>query len=261
MELGLKGKLALVTGASEGIGAGIAESLAAEGVRVAIVARTEAKLRETAERITQRTGTEVVLVAADVRTLAGCQGAVAQAVERLGGLDFLVNNVGAAGFGKFMDLPDEVFVDSINGKLLSCVRFTQAAIPHMKRRGGGGIVNITGATQEVIDNHSPGAICNAGMRLLSKELAIELAPLKIRVNSIAPGPFKTARAGRNNKRRSIERGVSEEALMAQYIATIPLQRWGEPTEIGDAICFLFSEKAGFISGAAIAIDGAKPRVS
>src|SRR5688572_12585865 len=99
MELGLKGKLALVTGASEGIGAGIAESLAAEGVRVAIVARTEAKLRETAERITQRTGTEVVPVAADVRTLAGCKDAVAQAVERLGGLDFLVNNVGAAGFG------------------------------------------------------------------------------------------------------------------------------------------------------------------
>ena len=118
MELGLKGKTALVTGASEGIGKAIARKLAEEGVRVAICARTAAKLQETAEAMAHATGMEIVPIPADLRSLAGCEGFVEQAARRLGGIDILVNNAGASAFGAFMDLPDDAFVDAINGKLL-----------------------------------------------------------------------------------------------------------------------------------------------
>ena len=140
MDLGLKGKIALVTGASEGIGRGIAQKLAEEGVQVAICARTASRLQETAAAITHATGMEIVPIPADLRTLAGCQSFVEQAATRLGGIDILVNNAGASAFGAFVDLPDEAFVDAIHGKLLGYIRCTKAAIPHMQRRGGGAIV-------------------------------------------------------------------------------------------------------------------------
>ena len=118
MDLGLKGKTALVTGASEGIGKAIAWKLAEEGVRVAICARTVATLQETAAAITHATGMEIVPIPADLRHLSGCEGFVEEAATRLGGIDILVNNAGASAFGAFMELPDEAFVDAIHGKLL-----------------------------------------------------------------------------------------------------------------------------------------------
>src|SRR5438128_1549023 len=182
MDLGLKGKTALVTGASEGIGAAIARRFAEEGVRVAICSRTEAKLKETAAEITKATGLDVLSIPADMRTLAGCQSFVEQAAAQLGGVDILINNAGASQFGPFVDLPDDAFVDAINGKLLGYVRCAKAVIPHMQKRGGGTIVNITGTTQQAAPYHTPGSICNAAIRMFSKELSMELAPLNIRVN-------------------------------------------------------------------------------
>jgi hypothetical protein len=126
MDLGLKGKTALVTGASEGIGRAIAWKLAEEGVRVAICARTASKLQETAAAITHATGMDIVPLAVDLRNLAGCQGFVEQAAVRLGGIDILVNNAGASAFGAFMDLPDDAFVDAVNGKLLGYIRCARA---------------------------------------------------------------------------------------------------------------------------------------
>jgi NAD(P)-dependent dehydrogenase (short-subunit alcohol dehydrogenase family) len=260
MELGLKGKTALVTGASEGIGMAIAWKLAEEGVRVAMCARTEARLKATAAEISRATGMETVPIAADLRTLAGCQGFVEQAAQRLGGVDILVNNAGASAFGPFVDLPDEAFVDAINGKLLGCVRCAKVVIPHMRRRGGGTIVNITGTTQQPIALHTPGSACNAAIRMFSKELSMELGPLNIRVNSVAPGRIQTARADRLLAAAAAAQGTSTEAVLTQLVQTIPSGRLGTGDDVADAVCFLASERATYINGAALVVDGSKSQV-
>jgi len=260
MDLGLKGKMALVTGASEGIGMAIARKLAEEGVSVAICARTEAKLKETAAEIARGTGMEIVPIPADLRSLAGCQGFVEQAAKRLGGVDILVNNAGASAFGAFVDVPDDAFVDAINGKLLGYIRCAKAVIPHMRRRGGGTIVNITGTTQQAVPLHTPGSACNAALRMFSKELSMELGPLNIRVNSVAPGRIQTARADRLLKANAAAQGTSPDAILGEFVKTIPSGRLGSIDDIADAVCFLVSEGAAYVNGAALVVDGSKSLV-
>jgi NAD(P)-dependent dehydrogenase (short-subunit alcohol dehydrogenase family) len=257
MELGLKGKTALVTGASEGIGMAIARKLAEEGVRIAICARTEVKLKETAAEIAQATGMEIVPIPADLRSLAGCQGFVEHAAERLGGVDILVNNAGASAFGAFVDLPDDAFVDAINGKLLGYIRCAKAVIPHMRRRGGGTIVNITGTTQQAVAFHTPGSACNAAIRMFSKELSMELGHLHIRVNSLAPGRIQTARGDRLLEANATAQGMSKDVVLSQLVKTIPSGRLGTTDDIADAVCFLVSERATYVNGAAWVVDGSK----
>jgi NAD(P)-dependent dehydrogenase (short-subunit alcohol dehydrogenase family) len=260
MDLGLEGKAALVTGASEGIGRAIARKLAGEGVRVAICARTEATLKATAAEIAEATGVDVAPIPADLRSLAGCQRVVEQAAERLGGVDILVNNAGASAFGAFVDLPDDAFVDAINGKLLGYIRCAKAVIPHMRRRGGGVIVNITGTTQQAVPLHTPGSACNAAIRMFSKELSMELGPLGIRVNSVAPGRIQTARADRLLEATASAQRTSPDVLLGQLVKTIPSGRVGTGDDIADAVCFLVSDRAGYINGAALVIDGSKSLV-
>ncbi|HZN49164.1 MAG TPA: SDR family oxidoreductase [Methylomirabilota bacterium] len=261
MDLGLKGRLALVTGASEGIGSAIARKLAEEGARVAICARTESTLKDTAAAITRTTGQEIVSIPADLRSLDGCRAVVQQAAENLGGLDILVNNAGASAFGPFVDLPDEAFVDAINGKLLGYIRCAKAAVPHMRRRGGGVIVNITGTTQQAIPLHTPGSACNAAIRMFSKELSMELGPLNIRVNSVAPGRIQTARAERLLEATAAAQGTTPETVLSQLVKTIPSGRLGTTDDIADAVCFLVSERATYINGAALVVDGSKSVVT
>jgi 3-oxoacyl-[acyl-carrier protein] reductase len=260
MELGLHGKTALVTGASEGIGMAIAHKLAEEGVRVAICARTESKLKATAEDISRATGVDIIPIAADLRSLDGCQDFVEQAAAQLGGVDILVNNAGASAFGAFIDLPDEAFVDAINGKLLGYIRCAKATIPHMQRRGGGVIINITGTTQQAVPLHTPGSACNAAIRMFSKELSIELGPLNIRVNSIAPGRIQTARADRLLEANAEAQGTTPEAILSDLVKTIPSGRVGSIDDIADAVLFLASERATYINGSALVVDGSKSLV-
>ena len=260
MELGLEGRAALVTGASEGIGKAIARKLADEGVRVAICARTEATLKATAAEIAEATGMDIAPIPADLRSLAGCQRVVEQAAERLGGVDILVNNAGASAFGAFVDLPDDAFVDAINGKLLGYIRCAKAVIPHMRRRGGGTIVNITGTTQQAVPLHTPGSACNAAIRMFSKELSMELGPLNIRVNSVAPGRIQTARADRLLEATASAQRTSPDVLLGHLVRTIPSGRVGTGDDIADAVCFLVSDRASYINGAALVIDGSKSLV-
>jgi len=260
MDLGLKGKAALVTGASEGIGAGIARGLADEGVEVAICARTKSKLKETAAEISDATGVRVAPIPADLRTLEGCQSFVRQAAEALGRIDILVNNAGASAFGAFVDLPDEAFVDAFNGKLLGYIRCARAVIPHLQRQYGGCIINITGTTQQAVALHTPGSACNAAIRMFSKELSMELGPLNIRVNSLAPGRIQTKRADQLLEATATAQGTTPDALMAQLVKTIPSGRVGGIQDIADAVCFLVSERATYINGAALVVDGSKSLV-
>jgi 3-oxoacyl-[acyl-carrier protein] reductase len=206
------------------------------------------------------TGMEIVPIAADLRSPAGCQGFVEQAARRLGGVDILVNNAGASAFGPFVDLPDEAFVDAINGKLLGYIRCAKAVIPHLRRRGGGTIVNITGTTQQPIALHTPGSACNAAIRMFSKELSMELGPLNIRVNSVAPGRIQTARADRLLEAAAAAQGTSTASVLSQLVKTIPSGRLGTGDDIADAVCFLVSERASYVNGAALVVDGRKSLV-
>ncbi|HXJ84177.1 MAG TPA: SDR family oxidoreductase [Candidatus Methylomirabilis sp.] len=260
MELGLKGKAALVTGASEGIGMAIARGLAEEGARVAICARTKATLEHTAAEISKATGMDIVPIPADLRSLLGCEAFVAEAADRLGGVDILVNNAGASAFGAFVDLPDDAFVDAINGKLLGYIRCARAVIPHMRRRGGGAIVNITGTTQQAVALHTPGSACNAAIRMFSKELSIELGALNIRVNSVAPGLIQTARADRLLDASAAAQGTPGNVFRDHLVKTIPSGRLGASDDIAGAVCFLVSDRAGYINGAALVVDGSKSLV-
>lgn len=260
MDLGLNGKLALVTGASEGIGEGVAEALAREGAQVAICSRTAEKLEATAQRLSESTGQNVIALPADMRTLEGCTSFVNTAAERLGGVDILINNAGASAFGAFVDLPDDAFVDAINGKLLGYIRCARAAIPHLQSRGGGNILNITGATQQAVPLHTPGSACNAAVRMFSKELSMELGPMNIRVNSLGPGRIQTARADQLLKANATTQGISEEEVLNGLVSTIPSNRLGTVADIADAVCFLVSERATYVNGSALVIDGSKSLV-
>ena len=260
MDLGLKGKAALVTGASEGIGAGIARGLAEEGVEVAICARTESKLKETAAEITEATGVRVVPIPADLSTLEGCRSFVRSSAEALGRIDILINNAGASAFGAFLDLPDEAFTDAINGKLLGYIRCAREVIPYLQRQGGGTIINITGTTQQAVPLHTPGSACNAAIRMFSKEISMELGPLGIRVNSLAPGRIQTKRADQLLEATAAAQGVSPETLLAGLVKTIPSGRVGTVRDISDAVCFLVSERASYVNGAALVVDGSKSLV-
>src|SRR5262249_37062491 len=136
----------------------------------------------------------------------------------------------------------------------------RAVVSHMRRRGGGSIVNITGTTQQAVALHTPGSACNAAIRMFSKELSIELGPLGIRVNSLAPGRIQTARAPRLLEATAPARGVSTDSAEAELVRTIPSGRLGSIEDIGDAVCFLVSERAGYVNGAALVVDGSKSLV-
>jgi 3-oxoacyl-[acyl-carrier protein] reductase len=257
MDLRLRGKAALVTGASEGIGAGIAHALALEGVEVAICARTQSTLDGMAAQIRAATGQRVIPIAADLATLAGCNAFVARARDELGRIDILVNCAGASQLAPFLELPDDAFVDAINGKLLGYVRCCRAVIPHMRERGGGAIINITGATHQAVPLHTAGGSCNAAIRTFSKTLSIELAPYAIRVNTVAPGRIRTRRLERMLEAEAATASCSVSELEARIVQGIPSRRLGRVEDIADTVCFLASDRASYINGAAIVVDGSK----
>jgi 3-oxoacyl-[acyl-carrier protein] reductase len=127
----------------------------------------------------------------------------------------------------------------------------------MRRRGGGAIINITGTTQQAVPLHTPGSACNAAIRMFSKELSMELGPLNIRVNSVAPGRIQTARSDRLLDATAAAQGTSPKAILSQLVQTIPSGRVGTIDDIADAVCFLVSERASYVNGAALVVDGSK----
>jgi len=257
VNLGLEGKVALVTGASAGIGAGIARALAAEGVDLAIAARTRTTLEATARDIALTSGRRVVPIVADLATKQGCEDFVNEAHRQFGRMDILVNNAGAARMAPFMEMTDAMFLDALNGKFLAAVRCSRAAFPYLHANGGGIILNITGATQQGVPLHAAGGAANAALRMFSKVLSLELASARIRVNSIAPGRIRTARLTETFAAEASVAQTTAQTIEARMIASIPAGRLGEVEDVARMVCFLASDAAAYVNGAALTVDGGK----
>ncbi len=260
MELGLTGKIAIVTGASEGIGKAVAHALAGEGVQLTLCARREAPLRELATQLEQRHGIGALAVPADLATEAGVAALVAAHQARFGGLDILVNNAGSIRAGSLLSKPEQEWQDDFALKFWGYVRLTRAVWPLLVARGGGRVLNIIGgAGRQPSAGYLAGGAANAGLMNLTKALGDEGAPHGILVNAINPGPVRTARWLSLMQRQAAERGLAVPALEAEQLAHVPLRRAAEPEEIATAAVFFCSGAASYITGTTLQVDGGLAR--
>ena len=256
MDLHLRGKRAIVTGASVGIGRAIAEELAHEGVGVAICARSAEPLQQAAKAIAAKTGSLVVPIAADLRELSEVKRFVQEAADTLGGIDIVVNNAGASTRAPFLERPDEDWVDAMRLKFHGYVRVSREAIPHLQRAGGGVIVNIIGTGGKVYtEHHLAGGASNAALMLLTTGLATELGPLKIRVVGINPGPVLTPRWERSLAARAQRQQRDPEAINQEVVDQTPTGRITTADDVADLAVFLASDRARQINGTIVTIDG------
>jgi NAD(P)-dependent dehydrogenase (short-subunit alcohol dehydrogenase family) len=254
MDLGLKGKVALVTGGSEGIGLATALRLSQEGAHVAIAARREEVLAQAAERIRAATGGQVLAVSADVATQAGCEKAVQAVVDRFGRIDILVNNAGTSAANHFEQVGEDLWNYDLDLKLRAAIRCSRAAIPHMKRQGGGAILNITTVSGKTPPASSlPTSVSRAAGLALTKAMSKDLGPYKIRVNSVCIGLIRSAQIERRWQREFPN--LTWEQFSAERGKAIPLGRIGEAAEAANVIAFLVSDAASYVTGTAVNVDG------
>jgi 3-oxoacyl-[acyl-carrier protein] reductase len=257
MDLGLKGTVAVVAAASQGLGRAVAMQLAREGASVAICSRKQDAIQTAAADIRQQTGVEVVAVVADVSTPEGPEALVHAAVERFGRLDILVCNAGGpppGGFSRQHD--DEAWQQAFDLNLLSAVRLIRAAIPYLRQSGRGRIINmVSSSVKQPIEGLVLSNAVRSGVIGLAKTLAAELAPDGVTVNNIAPGRFDTARIRELDQARAKSLGITEEQARSEAIKQIPSGRYGRPEEFAYLAAFLASDKSSYITGATIQIDG------
>ena len=260
MDLELTGKTALVTGASKGIGKAIARGLAREGARVAICARDSATLNLAAKEISDGTRGDVIGIAGDLSRADEVQRVAEDTVGRLGRLDILVNNAGAIRGGDFLEIPDEQWAGDWSLKLLGYVRMARAVFPQMQQQGGGRICNVVGAAgRNPTATYLPGGIANAGLINFTKGLADAGAASRILVTAVSPAATRTERWDSLMAQQAAAAGKSVEAFRAEAEKGYPLGRIATPEDIADAVCFLVSARASFITGICITVDGGASR--
>lgn len=256
MDLGLEGKVALVSGGSLGIGRAVARRFAEEGADVAIAARGRERLEEAAAAIRSASGRSVLAVVADQRKNDDIVRMIDQTVAHFGGLDCLVICAGTAVRGDFMMIPDECWREELDLRLMGMHRCCRTAIPHMRRRGGGRIVIMSGNAGMAPLLEMPGtSAMNAAQINLAKSYAKLFAPDNIRVNTLNLGPILTDGALAQCEAMASERGISLDAAAALRCRRVPLGRHGTPDEVAHMTVFLCSDLAAFVTGAAIEFDG------
>jgi len=252
MDLGLRGRVAIVTGSSRGIGRAIASSLADEGARLVLNARGAETLQAVAEDLTAR-GTDVLAVTADVTSTEGCQQIFDRTLERFGQVDILVNNAGG-GAAASVTVPDSEWQDALDLTFWSALRLTRLVVPVMQRQRWGAIIMIASIYGRELGGRLGYQVVKSAEISLAKGLARELAPDNIRVLSVAPGSILFPGGGWWRRQQE------DPEAMAEFVRRdMPLGRFGAPEEVADVVTFLCSERASLVTGASVPVDGCQSR--
>jgi 3-oxoacyl-[acyl-carrier protein] reductase len=255
MQLSMKGRSALVTGASKGLGRAIAAAFASAGANVVLVARSQADLEQAANAIAAESGVKAVAVAGDVSTAEGCNAAFAAAVQALGQIDVLVNNAGSSARGQFESISDELWQADLDLKLFAAIRLARLSLPGMKERKFGRIINIlnTGAKAPPAEG-APTAVSRAAGLALTKVIANEGAPYNVLVNGLMVGKIRSDQWVRRHA--ALDGEESLEDYYARVGQDMPMGRYGTAEEFAAVACFLASDNGGsYVNGTAINVDG------
>jgi 3-oxoacyl-[acyl-carrier protein] reductase len=256
MDLGLKDKVALVAAASRGLGRAVAEELAAEGASLVVCSRSEEKMNRTANEIAQAYGAQIVPVAADVSNADEVAKLVQVALERFGRIDILVTNAGGPPAGPFESFSLEQWEAATRLTLLSAIELTRHVLPGMKERRWGRILNITSiAVKQPVDNLILSNSLRAAVTGFARTLANEVAQFGITVNNIMPGYTRTERVEELSQMMAERDKISPAEFVGRWEKEIPMRRIGEPREFAALAAFLVSERASYITGTSIPVDG------
>ncbi len=255
MDLGIRGRVALVAASSRGLGRATAEALAAEGADLVLCARGETALAATADHIRRTTGVRVAAVAADVADPAGV-ARVVDAARALGPVDILVTNAGGPPAGPFESHSAEAWREAVRVNLESVVALVGAVLPGMKERRWGRIINVTSiAVKQPVDGLILSNSVRAAVTGFARTLANEVAPFGVTVNNVMPGYTRTARVDELARANAARRGTAPDDEFAQWERQIPMGRLGEPAEFAAMVAFLASAHASYTTGASIPVDG------
>jgi 3-oxoacyl-[acyl-carrier protein] reductase len=256
MDLGLKGRVAIVAASSAGLGKAVAMALAKEGARLAICSRSEARISSAAEHIRQATGAEVLTQVVDVTSYEQVRALVASTLERYGRLDICVANAGGPPAKPFAETTIEDWQTAVNLNFMSTLYFAREALPLMQKQKWGRLIAITSiSAKQPMDGLILSNAVRAGVTGLVKSLSNEYARDNVLVNNVCPGSTRTARVDEIARALAGREGASPEAIQQRWASQIPLGRLGTPEEFANLVVFLASERASFITGVSIAVDG------
>jgi 3-oxoacyl-[acyl-carrier protein] reductase len=260
MDMGLRGKVALVAAASKGLGKAAAFALAREGAHLAICSRSQATLSATAQEIHQATGVDVLPIPTDVTRAEEITNFVNRAADHFGQINILVTNAGGPPAGNFEMFGDADWQAAFNLTLMSVVRMIRSALPHLRKAGGGRIVNIASdSVKAPIDGLIFSNTLRPAVIGLTKTLSFELIKDNILINNVCPGSFNTDRIQELDMAQARREGRPVAEVAAEKIKSIPMGRRGDPSELAAMICFLCSSQASYITGQTIVVDGGRYR--
>lgn len=256
MELGLRERVALVAASSRGLGRGIADALAAEGAHLVVCARDEDRLLAAKADIESTFGTTVVAVAADLSNPADVDRVVAAGVDAFGQIDVLVTNTGGPPAGPFLQHTPDDWAEATRQNLDSVINLTRAVLPGMKKRGWGRIINVTSiAVKQPVDNLILSNSLRAAVTGFAKSLANEVAAHGVTVNNVMPGYTRTERVESLAEQMAVKKRMTPDEVVEMWEAEIPMGRLGTPPEFAALVAFLASERASYITGTSIPVDG------